>query len=1110
MRRQSLIAIVVAGIMASIGFDAVALHKQTYDYKFRDNSRLATGRWVKVKVDESGVYEISHERLREMGFSNPEQVGVYGTGGKMAPTTFLDGTYSIRQLEDDPRPVAVWHHEGKMYFYGVGVADIVMEGGKPTRKDVNQYNKRGTYFLSDCESPALITEAGITPSDDAMLRGDAVDYIYHEQDLVHNTTKNGRLYWGEDFAKVEGNTLSWTLNMPYGVPGSTMTLDFGICVPKYKTCSLDFQMCGVNTTIGLLKDRDKRYVYSYTAYVLPANKTTEIKMVGHLGDGNFLGMDYWLAVYGKTLGALNTPAFVQERLYLRPSSDNVKGKITVPEGSTVFDVSDCYNPVLLPVEESEAYFNNVGASRSLVVFDAAKEQKQVSAEYEVIPNQNLHGLAKDGYDFLIFAVPEMRQYAERIADLHRRHDGIRVLVVDPEMVYNEFSDGKPDPMAFRMMAKMLYHNTMNRLKNILFVGPFHGDYRGIDVVGEQAYGFCVLPEAGESTESENACVYDYPGYASDYLPSYSTLSSLAMEMGVGILAINNSAQGELAVNKVREYLEDLESNNFAQIGNETVSISCPGDENVHDKQACDMQNLLLDCFEETTGAEIPHSTIIIDEYGHVKAHDRFAELLNRGKLYSVYFGHADSPSMAGQFWQSKDFINLKNRHLGFMLMAGCNLSVPDKGLTGIGEICVTEAPRGLAGCVTTSRTVYSNLNYEYAKVFAESMFRKDASKARTETPTIGEIYARSKTMNESTNELCFFYVGDPALKYPVSLMRSTLRDENVHPYKSGEQIQLSGEIYNSNGTIQKDFSGEAVIKITEPVRKNIIKINSNTNSANVCTGYDTIASQYRDNILVSTKVKVTNGRYIARLILPTSVDRFLSVSETPNTLPVYVCAYDPINVRTAAGSHRIALARYGEQVSGTVIKDTREPSVTVSYDSELGVVLVAASDTGGMLPGVGSGKALRITLDGKDISLNNLADEGVDNVHNYEVTVPVAHLNAGDHVVTAIATDIAGNASSPSNYKFNVPEAGSIQLRALQSVAVDRVTFRISGARHSNLRLLIRNADGAIVYDKYIDGTTAVWECEGMPAGLYSASVYYDSHSGNKEYSNREEFSIID
>ncbi len=57
---------------------ASAVGVSTFNYEFAENSRLTSGHWVRVSVDRTGIYEISYDRLRELGFSNPEKVGEIG------------------------------------------------------------------------------------------------------------------------------------------------------------------------------------------------------------------------------------------------------------------------------------------------------------------------------------------------------------------------------------------------------------------------------------------------------------------------------------------------------------------------------------------------------------------------------------------------------------------------------------------------------------------------------------------------------------------------------------------------------------------------------------------------------------------------------------------------------------------------------------------------------------------------------------------------------------------------------------------------------------------------------------------------------------------------
>lgn len=51
-------------------------------------SVLASGRWVKVRVPETGVYRLTDAELRKMGFSQPDRVRVFGYGGYRLSTVF--------------------------------------------------------------------------------------------------------------------------------------------------------------------------------------------------------------------------------------------------------------------------------------------------------------------------------------------------------------------------------------------------------------------------------------------------------------------------------------------------------------------------------------------------------------------------------------------------------------------------------------------------------------------------------------------------------------------------------------------------------------------------------------------------------------------------------------------------------------------------------------------------------------------------------------------------------------------------------------------------------------------------------------------------------------
>ena len=52
---------------------------------YAENSRLSSGRWMKIRTDRDGMYLITLQSLRSWGFTDASKVRVYGYGGRRLP-----------------------------------------------------------------------------------------------------------------------------------------------------------------------------------------------------------------------------------------------------------------------------------------------------------------------------------------------------------------------------------------------------------------------------------------------------------------------------------------------------------------------------------------------------------------------------------------------------------------------------------------------------------------------------------------------------------------------------------------------------------------------------------------------------------------------------------------------------------------------------------------------------------------------------------------------------------------------------------------------------------------------------------------------------------------
>ena len=110
----------VLALLAGLSFLADAALAPSY---YTSESVLMTGKWVKIKVRNTGMHQITDEQLREMGFSDPSKVAVYGYSG----LAFADNRLSS-DIPDDLPPVPVARHNGKLIFMPRVMCRCVLQG----------------------------------------------------------------------------------------------------------------------------------------------------------------------------------------------------------------------------------------------------------------------------------------------------------------------------------------------------------------------------------------------------------------------------------------------------------------------------------------------------------------------------------------------------------------------------------------------------------------------------------------------------------------------------------------------------------------------------------------------------------------------------------------------------------------------------------------------------------------------------------------------------------------------------------------------------------------------------------------------------------------------
>ena len=143
--------------------------------KAATTSLLATGKWAKIRVPSSGVYQLTDDLLRRAGFSNAAKVHVFGYGGAMQPERL---TASYIAATDDLQEVPVCTSGGRRLFWAQG--PITWNGSERTR---NPYSDYGYYLLTESDSePLSLSEQELM--DHYVSSGEAANTLYEIDDFA--------------------------------------------------------------------------------------------------------------------------------------------------------------------------------------------------------------------------------------------------------------------------------------------------------------------------------------------------------------------------------------------------------------------------------------------------------------------------------------------------------------------------------------------------------------------------------------------------------------------------------------------------------------------------------------------------------------------------------------------------------------------------------------------------------------------------------------------------------------------------------------------------------------------------------------------------------------
>lgn len=1001
-------------------------------------SKLSSGKWVRVSVSQSGVHCISESQLRSWGFSTPSEVKVYGYGGKRLPES-LDSSY----LDDLPQ-VASEYVSGKgVYFYAEGCVGWTQSATDYYVPSQNPFSDNGYYFLSDSgdEERLLPSTTGRAPDDGASFADTFYDRIYHEQEL-ESLGEAGFLLVGEDFRYTSSRSFQFELTGK--VDGEPVRMETSFVAKSATTSgSLTFTANG-QALPSISSDNIARVTDKYSY----GNQSTSRRELNVGGTSLSVGITYHCSgsVTSANLNyiAINYPRSLsmpeEKVLTFYLTSTQRAARLSGASGDTrIWDVTDPQNVAVVEASVSSSvaeWQSSRAGERTYVAWEPGGRLPSPTF-VENVGNQNLHGL--DVPDMVIFTPKEWKSQAERLAELHRTDEvaPLDVIVLTPQEVFNEFSSGGPDAQSFRKLLKMMYDRDGEKLKYALFFSRPTYDYRR-KTTKIQALGYPMLPawftDKGLN-DNDSYTTDDVYGFLED--ESGINVGRDRLCIAVGRIPATSVSEASSAVDKIENYVGKAPGGIWK---NNVMLVADDKNNGIHME---DTEIMWQNMMAGTAGSEAFYKKLYIDEYelvGNVCVDGRtqFYRNLDEGVMWWCYLGHANTSSLTGEGLVTyKDLNELYLRHIPIVYAATCEFLRWDAASVSGAEILFKNPNGGVIAAISATRPVYISDNGYLSASFGRELFSRDGN---GRIRSIGEIYRDMKNnyrkeqgVISNTNKLRYVLMGDPAMRPTMPSNKVVLEeiggmpvvdvDEAEEPatLKARQQTTIKGRVTDPSGTLLGDFNGVVSATLYDAEQS----ITTLGNSAPDDEGKQVTFDQQGGRLFVGSD-SIKGGEFTIKVSMPAEV----ADNYRPAAFNIYASADD--------GREAIGVCRdfyvYGMDESAE--PDTIAPWIESMYlnhpsfkngqsvNSTPMLIATIYDDRAINMSTAGIGHQMALYLDDGSKSITDVSDfftPFVDGTPGGSIAYPLEGLAEGWHTLRLRIWDTAPN-SAEATLEFSVAE----------------------------------------------------------------------------------------
>lgn len=1010
---------------------------------YKQQSVLANGHFVKIKVNSSGIYRLTYEELQSMGI-NPAQARIFGYGGAE-----LNRNFSAYRIDDLPE-VPIYMHKGSDNQFGPGdyilfhaqgpiswnYEYISSWGQRGFRHNMNTYSQYGYYFVtSDTGNRQRLnigTEAVFTPADTVIISS-FTDYQLHEQELVNLQDITGQNGGGDEFYGEQFSNSHTQENLHFQVNNPT-TDNARICIRAMANSTSSSSMLKLSMNGGAEQsmlfnaiqpsiyivggEQEKNYYFPLQG----GNNTLRIN--ASMPSGSLMYLN-WVELH-----AQRKLTMTGNSMYFRTTTSyntNLRNRFIIrnaPADLQVWNITRLDSIYRMPTQIIGNELHFASGNRTLEQFVAVAPNAGSNAYKtpEIIGSvnpQNLHRL-KD-IEYVIITPEIFRSEANRLAAAHEEISGLTTAVVSDQEVYNEFSSGTPDASAYRWLMKMLYDRhssgeSTRAPRYLLLMGDGTFDNRKIL---PQSGSNLLLTYQSDRNNMDATMTYptdDYFGFLDDN--SYFIETQMYLNIGVGRFPVSTVEQAQNMVNKTIAYMSNTQKGNWKT---QLCFLADDGDGTQHMGSIDTIAQLVKILYPEYVS-----NKIILDSYlqevtaageSYPIAKNKFDNLMRNGMLYFCYMGHGSPSGITNEgMLTMKEIKTLSNAKQAVWALGTCSFSHWDSPILSAGEEAVLNPNGGAIGVFSAARTVYADQNERLLLQFSKYMFAKENGNHLH----IGDVVMKAKNANRESNRMSYCYLGDPAVKVVYPQPYTIVTDSiNGHSAMEGDTLRalstnvLKGMVVNEEGEPVTDFQGKAYITVYDKEQT----FNTLNNHNDIPEAEYPFTFKDRIGILFKGAATVTNGKFETRFMVPKDIQYNYGTGR------ITYYANDTIQDNEGIGYYENYMVGGSDP---NAVFETDGPEVTIYLNStqfvsggkvdERPLFIAYLNDPNGInTSGSGIGHDLLLTVDNNTDQSWNLNEVFVTTGGDFRqgsIHYKMAEMTEGKHTLSFRAWDLLNNSTT--------------------------------------------------------------------------------------------------